>query len=228
MKHTTINRARCGLASPAWNDGGVKTGPAGVLSEKFQRIFPSRWSQQSKNNRMDDPDEGLVRQTRNGDPAAFESLIRRHQRMICSLTYRMTGSFADAEDLAQETFIRAYRQIGTSRAASKFSTWLYRIAINVCLTWRERETLRVEVHANWADREADGKSAPNGSERGGRVHAALLKLPAKQRAAIVLTVYDGLNHAEAAKALGCSEATVSWRVFVARRKLKGWLAAARE
>jgi len=228
MKHATINRAGCPWASPAWNNGGVHTDPGGDLREKFQRIFPSRWSQQSKINRMDDPDEGLVRQTRNGDPAAFESLIRRHQRMICSLTYRMTGSFADAEDLAQETFIRAYRQIGAYRAASKFSTWLHRIAINVCLTWRERETLRVEVHANWADREADGKSAPNGSERGGCVHAALLKLPAKQRAAIVLTVYDGLNHAEAAKALGCSETTVSWRVFVARRKLKGWLAAVRE
>jgi RNA polymerase sigma-70 factor (ECF subfamily) len=59
-----------------------------------------------------------------------------------------------------------------------------------------------------------------------RVQAALLKLPAKQRAAIVLTVYDGLNHAEAAHALGCSEATVSWRVFAARRKLKRWLTAA--
>ena len=144
----------------------------------------------------------------------------------------MTGSFADAEDLAQETFIRAYRQIGAYRAASKFSTWLYRIAINVCLTWRERETLRVEVHANWADRDgghgADGESGPNGSELGGRVHAALLKLPLKQRAAIVLTVYDGLNHAEAAKVLGCSETTVSWRVFIARKRLKGWLAAARE
>jgi RNA polymerase sigma-70 factor (ECF subfamily) len=178
---------------------------------------------------MDDPDDALVRQSQSGDPVAFESLIRRHQRMICSLTYRMTGSLADAEDLAQETFIRAYRQIGSYRAASKFSTWLYRIAINVCLTWRQRETLRVEVNANWADTEsgrgAAGESARAGSELGGRVQAALLKLPGKQRAAIMLTVYDGLNHAEAAKVLGCSETTVSWRVFVARKRLKGWLTA---
>jgi len=181
---------------------------------------------------MEDPDEALVRQSQNGDPAAFESLIRKHQRMICSLTYRMTGSLADAEDLAQETFIRAYRQIGGYRAASKFSTWLYRIAINVCLNWRQRESLRNDVHANWADNEgapgAAGESAPAGSELAGRVQAALLKLPAKQRAAIMLTVYDGLNHAEAAKVLGCSEATVSWRVFVARRRLKAWLTAERE
>ena len=66
------------------------------------------------------------------------------------------------------------------------------------------------------------------NETGRNVHAALLKLPAKQRAAIMLTVYDGLNHAEAAEILGCSETTVSWRVFVARRKLQRWLAAAGE
>jgi len=62
---------------------------------------------------------------------------------------------------------------------------------------------------------------------GESVQAALLKLPAKQRAAIVLTIYDGLNHAEAAQVLGCSETTVSWRVFSARQKLKRWLTADR-
>jgi RNA polymerase sigma-70 factor (ECF subfamily) len=181
---------------------------------------------------MGDPDEALVLQSQNGDPAAFETLIRRHQRMIHSLTYRMTGSLDDADDLAQETFIRAYRQIGGYRAASKFSTWLYRIAINACLNWRQREKLRVAADANWTDDHggsgASGEPAPHGGGLNGRVHAALLKLPGKQRAAIMLTLYDGLNHAEAAEALGCSETTVSWRVFVARRKLKGWLTAHRE
>ena len=84
---------------------------------------------------MADPnDDTLVLRTRQGDAAAFEALIRQHQRMIYSLAYRMTGSATDAEDLTQETFLRAYRQIGSFRAASKFSTWLYRIAINACLT----------------------------------------------------------------------------------------------
>jgi len=181
---------------------------------------------------MDDPDDALVKQSQHGDSAAFESLIREHQRMIYSLAYRMTGSFADAEDLAQETFIRAYRQIGSYRAASKFSTWLYRIAINVCLNWRRRERQRVEVHANWQDTEggqaAAGESAAAGSDLREHVQAALLRLPGKQRVAIMLTVYDGLNHAEAAKVRGCSEATVSWRGFVARRKLRKWLTAERE
>ena len=181
---------------------------------------------------MCDPDRALVLQSQNGDPAAFASLISKHQRMIHSLRYRMTGSLADAEDLAPETFINAYRQIGDYRGASKFSTWLYRIAINACLTWRRRETRRVEVTANWAETNGALQTALDGDEVGsewsGRVQSALLKLPVKQRAAIMLTVQDGLNHAEAAEILNCSETTVSWRVFAARRKLKRWLAAGGE
>ena len=181
---------------------------------------------------MCDSDEALVLQSQSGDLAAFAELIRKHQRMIHSLTYRMTGSLADAEDLAQETFINAYRQIGSYRGSSKFSTWLYRIAINACLTWRQRETRRVEAAANWAVTNAAQLAAGEGPETGNgcgeRMHEALLKLPAKQRAAVMLTLYDGLNHAEAAEVLSCSETTVSWRVFAARRKLKRWLAAGGE
>jgi RNA polymerase sigma-70 factor (ECF subfamily) len=181
---------------------------------------------------MCDPDETLVLQSQNGDPAAFAELIRKHQRMIHSLTYRMTGSLADAEDLAQETFLHAYRHIGSYRGTSKFSTWLYRIAINACLSWRRRETLRVEASANWVETNgaphALGEDTQAGNELTGRMHEALLKLPAKQRAAIMLTLHDGMNHAEAAEVLNCSETTISWRVFAARRKLKRWLAAGGE
>ena len=98
----------------------------------IQRILRARWSDQLKASRMGDPDESLVVQCLNGDPAAFETLVRNHQRMIHSLTYRMTGSPADAEDLAQETFVRAYEQLAGYHGSAKFSTWLYRIAINLC------------------------------------------------------------------------------------------------
>ena len=171
---------------------------------------------------MADADADLVLQSQNGDPAAFEALIRNHQRMVHSLTFRMTGSLADAEDLAQESFIRAYEQIADFRGASKFSTWLYRIAVNTCLNWRQSEARRFHLQARAAGEisawHADHESPPG--EQAYEVQAALLKLPAKQRAAIVLTIYDGLNHAEAAQVLGCSETTVSWRVFAAKRKLK--------
>jgi len=220
-------------AAPAWADGDLTLDPRAPPRKRFQRIFPSRWSDWLKESRLGDADDGtLILRTRQGDTAAFEALIRQHQHMIYSLTYRMTGSAADAEDLTQETFLRAWRQIGSYRAAAKFSTWLYRIALNACLTWRQRETLRAQVQAGWAETngapELGGETALARNETGRNLHAALLKLPAKQRAAVMLTLYDGLSHAEAAQVLGCSETTVSWRVFTARRKLRRRLAAAGE
>ena len=180
-----------------------------------------------KESRMADADQDLVTQSQTGDPAAFEALVRNHQRMVHSLTFRMTGSLADAEDLAQETFIRAYEQIGGFRGTAKFSTWLYRIAMNTCLNWRQSEARRFHLHENCAreisTHHLNGEISSGENQSNQQVQAALLKLPAKQRSAIVLTIYDGLNHAEAAQILGCSETTVSWRVFAARRKLKSWL-----
>jgi RNA polymerase sigma-70 factor (ECF subfamily) len=171
-----------------------------------------------------DEEGTLVSRSQTGDHAAFADLIRIHQRMIHSLAYRMTGSLADADDLAQETFVRAYRHLPSFRRSSKFSTWLYRIAFNVCLTWREQESRRQDLHASWS-RAAEPEGAPAAEDAAPRVREALLRLPAKQRAAMILTVYESMNHAEAARALGCTEATVSWRVFAARRKLKQWLGA---
>lgn len=169
---------------------------------------------------MREPEAALAQESQKGNTAAFEVLVRSHQRMIHSLTYRMTGSLADAEDLAQETFLRAYEQIGTYRAEAKFSTWLYRIAINVCLNWRQRETRRCQVYAAWAV-SAEALRAPDDRpDVNEQVQAALLKLPPKQRAAVVLTICDGMDHRAAAQALGCSVATVAWRVFAAKGKLR--------
>jgi RNA polymerase sigma-70 factor (ECF subfamily) len=169
-----------------------------------------------------DDDQTLVSQSRDGDPAAFEALIRKHQQMIHTLTFRMTGSLADCKDLAQETFVRAYRQLDSYHGTAKFSSWLYRIAVNACLDWRRQEQRREQLHRNWSESilPTDSATGNDTDELSRAVQAALMKLPAKQRAAIVLTVYGGHNHAEAAKSLGCSETTVSWRIFSARRKLK--------
>lgn len=181
---------------------------------------------------MADADDDLVLQSQAGSTSAFEALVREHQQMVHALTFRMTGSPAAAEDLAQETFLRAYEQIGSFNGRAKFSTWLYSIAVHACLNWRRDEARRFRAYNRCAD-EARVQSAPAGTdtsenERVQRTQAALLKLPPKQRAAIVLTIYDGLNHAEAAKVLRCPETTVSWRVFAAKRKLKRWLAAKNE
>ena len=211
-------------------DGGSVGADVSLPGEKIiQRISPPRLSDSVKERRMADADAELVLQTQKGSPAAFEELVRNHQRMIHSLTFRMTGSLADAEDLAQESFLRAYEQIGTFRGTAKFSTWLYRIAVNTCLNWRQSEARRFQLYSHAAEEiSARHDNEENSSgDQANEVQAALLKLPAKQRAAIVLTIYDGMNHAEAAQVLGCSETTVSWRVFAAKRKLKRMLTAGR-
>jgi RNA polymerase sigma-70 factor (ECF subfamily) len=165
-----------------------------------------------------------VRRSREGDTQAFGELILRHQRMIHALTYHMTGSPEDSADLAQEAFIRAHQRIDDFRGDARFSSWLYRIAMHTCLNWRKRHARREQLHRTWAEHDRLTKAGiDSAGVTGGhseQVQAALMKLPAKQRGAIVLTVYEGMNHAEAARVLGCSEATVSWRIFAARRNLK--------
>jgi RNA polymerase sigma-70 factor (ECF subfamily) len=173
--------------------------------------------------RMAQPDElNWIQNSLAGDTEAYAALVKEHQKMVHAMAFRMTGSMADAEDLTQETFLRAFRQLDSFRAESKLSTWLCQIAVNLGLNWRARESRRGDVHTKWA---ADAIS--ENDSRGGfpdefsrRVQIALDKLPAKQRAAIVLTVYENQTHAEAAKSLNCTEATISWRVFAARQKLK--------
>ena len=216
-------------ALPFAHDGRVEI-PRPVRRGKIvQRIRPAAGSKFAKAFCMADADDDLVLQSQNGDTSAFEVLVRNHQQMIHALTFRMTGSVADADDLTQETFIRAYEQIGSYNGAARFSTWLYRIAVHACLNWRRDEARRFRAHVNCAEETLAGRTdagiSPVENERAQQAQAALLRLPAKQRAAIVLTIYDGLNHAEAAKMLRCSETTVSWRVFAARRKLKRWLMA---
>jgi RNA polymerase sigma-70 factor (ECF subfamily) len=212
---------------PIFHGGTVASNSAGSGGKIVQRISPPELSDWVKESRMADADSELVWRSRHADPAAFEELIRQHQRMVHALTYRMTGSLADAEDLAQETFLRAYEQIATFRGGAKFSTWLYRIAVNTCLNWRQSEARRCRLHALAAEEYsavlAAGEAGSNA--QAAEVQAALLKLPARQRAAVVLTIYDGLNHAEAAQVLGCSETTVSWRIFAAKRRLKRLLTA---
>ncbi len=165
-------------------------------------------------------EQRLVRASQDGDAAAFESLVRQYQKMIHALAFRMSGSWADAQDRAQETFIHAYQQLGSFRGDSQFSSWLYRIAINQCLNAKKRVQRNSKLSDEWKSRQDEtGESADTSA----RVQEALLQLNEKQRAAVVLTTYEGHNHREAAKIMGCSETTVSWYLFTARAKLKSSL-----
>jgi RNA polymerase sigma-70 factor (ECF subfamily) len=212
-------------ALPLSAGSGVEISPPNSGEKIIQRIRRAAGSKLIKAHSMADADDDLVLQCRNGSAEAFEALVRKHQQMVHALTFRMTGSVADAEDLAQEAFIRAYEQMGSFNGKAKFGTWLYSIAVHACLNWRRDEARRYRAQASCAEEMLAGEKAGEAGENemARAAQAALMKLPAKQRAAIVLTVYDGLSHAEAARVLRCSETTVSWRVFAAKRKLKSLL-----
>jgi RNA polymerase sigma-70 factor (ECF subfamily) len=169
-----------------------------------------------------DDESKLIEESLSGDPEAYAALVNRHQKMVRAVAFRMTGSFNDSEELAQEAFLRAYRQLDAFAGGSKFSTWLCKIVINLSLDWRRRECRRDDIHVKWAAEAASARSSDDGfpDELSRRVQSALDRLPVKQRAAIVLTIYENQSHAEAAKTMGCAEATISWRVFAARQKLK--------
>jgi RNA polymerase sigma-70 factor (ECF subfamily) len=97
-----------------------------------------------------DDESQLIAQSRSGDAEAYARLVQQYQKMIRAVTFRMTGSPDDAEELAQDAFLRAYQQLGTFCGSSKFSTWLCRIAINLSLDWRRRESRRDAIHSQWA------------------------------------------------------------------------------
>jgi RNA polymerase sigma factor (sigma-70 family) len=102
--------------------------------------------------RMAGPDHELdcIQNCLAGDAEAFAALVKQYQKMVFALAFRMTGSLTDAEDLTQETFLRAFRQQRSFRGDAKFSTWLCQIAVNLSLNWRARERRRGDVHAKWA------------------------------------------------------------------------------
>ena len=179
---------------------------------------------------MDERSEAeLVEAARRGGREAFAELVRRHQHRVYGLVYRMAGNHSDADDLAQEAFLTAWKAIGSFRRGSSFYTWLYRIAVNASLTFlkkkgRERNRTPFDESLQVAGASRASASAPEGTsaavELESRLGEAVGGLPGHFRAAFALVVNQGLSHAEAARVLGCSENTVSWRMHKARRLLR--------
>jgi RNA polymerase sigma-70 factor (ECF subfamily) len=171
------------------------------------------------------PDEHLLLSAAvDGDGAAFSTLFDRHYPMIHAFAYRLCLNATDAEEVAQETFIKVARSLSEYRGPS-FRAWLYRIARNCMVDRHRRRERDTRLAHEWmAEFETDSAGREGNFEP---VSVALSALPESLREAIVLTVYEEMTHAEAAKVLGCAEATVSWRVFQAKRKLRKLLGGTR-
>lgn len=173
-------------------------------------------------------DRTLVDACRQGRRDAFDLIVERHQRQVYQLCYRFAGNHEDASDLAQDVFIRAYRGLHSFKGQAAFSTWLYRIAVNVCLNrvgTRQRKwtTLDAADQVDVRQERADAKLLRG--ERAAAVRAAIARLPKKQRAALILRVYHDLPHDEIAQIVGTSVGAVKANFFHALANLKKLLSA---
>jgi RNA polymerase sigma-70 factor (ECF subfamily) len=178
-------------------------------------------------------DEELVARSRGGDTDSFNQLVVRWERPIFALAYRVIGREEDARDVVQETFLRAFRSLGGFKGQAKFSSWLYRIALNLCRDWIRRERRApfaptpegvdvVELAGPGAGAESIDEVVAR-QELTRVVARAMDALSADQRTAIVLKQYQGLTFQEIADLLGCPLSTVKTRLYqgltVLRREL---------
>lgn len=175
-----------------------------------------------------DDDTALVARCAAGDRSAFEVLMSRHLATVHALARRLTGSAADAEDIAQETFLRAWTAAPTWRpGAARFSTWLHRVALNLSYdALRGRRRIGPTPPEDPPDERPTPAESLEARERDARLAAAVDRLPERQRAAIVLTYQTGLSNAEAARTMDMSVKALETLLVRARRTLREALSEA--
>lgn len=180
---------------------------------------------------MDDsPEDHLVLQAKDGDVEAFTALARHYHERIYHTILGLTRNHCDADDLAQETFMQAFKSLRKFKQDSGFYTWLYRIAVNLALnflkkTQREkRKTESVMHHISGERPSIKTVSSPEKQsmriELRDQLKQALDSLPLPYKAAFLLVEFDGMSHRQAAYVLKCSENTISWRLHKARKILR--------
>lgn len=166
-------------------------------------------------------DTDLIGLARDGDRLAFGELVGRHYEFIHRVAWRWCGNPADAEDVAQDVCARLGRAIRGFNGSSAFRSWLYAMTINAARDARRkaaREATKLEafgVHALVA-----GEPAVESDDPAERLWAAVRQLPDKQRDAVLLVHGEGLSHAAAGEVMSCAEATISWHIHEAKKRLK--------
>ncbi len=178
----------------------------------------------------------LVRRAQRGDLRAYDTLLERYRERIYATVYHMTANHEDANDLVQETFIKAYQALKTFKGSASFYTWLYRIAVNKTINFLKQRRARTHFSLNDLDfnAEHDPDLVALISDKTPRREAALAELQEKLNAALqklseshrlVVTLHDvqGLSHEEIADIMDCNVGTVRSRLFYARQQLQAWL-----
>jgi len=178
----------------------------------------------------------LVARARQGDLAAYDELIKRYQERIYATVYHMTSNHDDANDLAQESFIKAYQALKSFKGGSSFYTWLYRIAVNKTINFLKQRKNRQHLSLNDLDFNTEhnpdlvaliSEKTPRRdaglTELQQKLNEALLKLSEPHRLVVVLHDVQGLSHEEIAKVMDCNIGTVRSRLFYARQQLQAML-----
>lgn len=169
-------------------------------------------------------DEQIVERVRNGETRLFDQLVRRYQDPVYGMAARFMG--ADAEDAAQEVFLKVFRGLAGFKGEARFSTWLYRVTFNLCADWvrRNRKPGRRAAGIDEAGEVRDGRVDLEGSllesEERERVNRALASLDERYRSVIVLLYYQKLPYEEIATILGVPVKTVETRLYRARKMLR--------
>jgi RNA polymerase sigma-70 factor (ECF subfamily) len=179
----------------------------------------------------------LVNRARRGDLKAYDELVQRYQERIYATVYHMTSNHEDANDLAQEAFVKAFQALKSFKGGSSFYTWLYRIAVNKTINFLKQRKNRQHMSLNDIDFNAEhdpdlvaliSDKTPRRdaalNELQEKLNAALLKLSESHRLAVVLHDVQGLSHEEIAKVMHCNIGTVRSRLFYARQQLQALLA----
>ena len=167
-------------------------------------------------------EEGLVRRAQSGDREAFGTLVKEHMKLVYDFSFRMTGSHADADEVAQETFVRAYAGLERFVPGTRLRAWLLTIAANLARDMHRKKAIRREVSILESDtnQESSPLEIVLQEEREALVHHALASLPVDLRAVLVLHAMEEVSLADIARMTDTPEGTIRWRFFEARRRFR--------
>ncbi len=178
----------------------------------------------------------LVKRARKGDLVAYDELVRRYQERIYATVYHMTSNHEDANDLAQEAFIKAFHALKSFKGGSSFYTWVYRIAVNKTINFLKQRKNRTQISLNDLDLNAEhdpdlvalvSDKTPRRdidlAELQEKLNIAMQKLSEQHRMVVTLHDVQGLSHEEIAEIMDCNIGTVRSRLFYARQQLQAYL-----
>src|SRR5437899_5308344 len=186
------------------------------------------------NNALEELD--LVQRAKRGDISAYDDLVRRYQERVYATIYHMTANHEDANDLAQETFIKGYQALKSFKGDSSFYTWVYRIAVNKTINFLKQR--KNKIHLSLNDRDFNAENDPDLvalisdktprrdiglMELQEKLNSAMLKLSEVHRLVVTLHDVQGLSHEEIGKIMDCNIGTVRSRLFYARQQLQAYL-----